>query len=318
MIDAYNIAMQRNPSSQSANLSVAECVDYLKLIVEKENQVTIVIDAMDECSKYFELISSFKRLSDEVPNKFKFLLSSRENEIVKKSMLRCSAYMTDTNNHNATDVSEYIKQEINSRGDFILDLTSKDVVDRLQSLLEIKSQGMFRWVELQLSLFLDQDSGLHDEEDFIQRLDDLEQISGLPDLNDTYEQCFNANTKEGTHSRAVAIRVYQWLMWTTSSKEDVYDFTTTELVDAISIEKPCKQRAKPTKYHVLRICANLVVADTTSDRFVFPHLSAAEFLKDKYIISASLRVQIVESLPLYLELVNFHDLREHIGKYNDI
>ena len=305
----YRERKEKNAATTCSDLSVVDSVKLLRAVIENDTSVTIIIDALDECSDYAGTLKALISLSAVKSAFVKILVSSRENGGIRDLMLNSSAYMTSTSN-NSTDLSTYIDKEMEKRGQLLLNGSAADLESRLQDLLKSRAQGMFRWVELQLSVFLDQESGLNDREDVVQRLDQLEETSGLPDLNAVYEQCFNKNTREGTHSREVSVRIYQWLSCLNNfNQHSISNFTIKAFIDAISLETPGKRNTHINEDYILRICSNLVISDSTIDRFLFAHLSVSECLKDRSFLSlSSTSVQVLQTSFLHLELTDLDAL----------
>lgn len=105
-------------------------------------------------------------------------------------------------------------------------------------------------------------------------MDKLENQTGLPELDVIYEEIYQMNTKLDLPSRGVAVRIYKWAL---AAQKPLL---ITELAGAVSYDENGPMVAKITPDHILKICSNFLLADTS--RVVqFCHLSAREFLEKR-------------------------------------
>ena len=134
------------------------------------------------------------------------------------------------------------------------------------------STHRFRWAELQLAIFLDEDTPFRLAEDVISELDRLEEEVGLPDLDLVYDEIYQKNTRVGTHDRENVKRTFSFLLYS------FVNWNIHDLANAISLGLDGTLNLAIDASYVLDICSNFIVVDH-SDYVQFAHLSVSEYLK---------------------------------------
>ena len=130
----------------------------------------------------------------------------------------------------------------------------------------------FRWVELQLAIFLDENTPFRLPEDVEAQLSQLKTEVGLPDLASVYREIYNKNTKRSSKDREYAIKAYRLAL---CSQRPLY---AHEFAEAISFNPDGTSNRNVTRQYVLEICSNFLVTDHWT-QIRFAHLSVIEFLK---------------------------------------
>ena len=147
--------------SGDSPLSIGECRKLLKSLIS-ERETYIMIDALDECEKQYDLMSELTDLSPLVhdngrgPQALHLMLCGRDDFLLSEYFPQCLMIVT-----NSTDTSEdqdfYIDQEIDKicqiRRGSILASSPKAYSQRLKKTLKEKGGGLFRWIEIQLEVF---------------------------------------------------------------------------------------------------------------------------------------------------------------------
>ena len=124
----------------------------------------------------------------------------------------------------------------------------------------------FRWASLQLQSLC----SARTDEAIRERLGQLP-----PKLEDLYLELYEKLTKTSANAdREVTIKAFSWLLCTQRK------LTSREFLAAISTT-PRRQFSQLTKEHILEMCSNMVVFDSTLDTFRFAHLSVREFLEKR-------------------------------------
>lgn len=133
----------------------------------------------------------------------------------------------------------------------------------------------FRWVELQLDLFISQERPVKYWKDFDARLRKLEeaQRSGqeiIDRLSTAYDEIFERNT-QGIHSLRIAVKTLQWVLCAFRPLD------IGELREAIAVE----EQDVPSKL-LLSLCSNFIHLDAKG--YVrLAHVSVKEYLELKRI-----------------------------------
>ena len=124
----------------------------------------------------------------------------------------------------------------------------------------------FRWASLQLQSLC----SARTDEAIRERLGQLP-----PNLEDLYLELYEKLTKtSGNSDREVTINAFSWLLCAQRK------LTSREFLAAMSTT-PRRQFRQLTKEHILEMCSNMVVFDSTLDTFRFAHLSVREFLEKR-------------------------------------
>ena len=123
----------------------------------------------------------------------------------------------------------------------------------------------FLWASLQLQSLC----SVRTDEAIQERLEQLP-----PKLEDLYLELYEKLTKTSANAdREVAINAFSWLLCAQRT------LTTGEFLAALSMTP--RRHFKLTKEHILELCSNMVVFDSTLDTFRFAHLSVREFLEKR-------------------------------------
>ena len=124
----------------------------------------------------------------------------------------------------------------------------------------------FRWASLQLQSLC----SARTDEAIRERLGQLP-----PKLEGLYLELYEKLTKTSANAdREVTINAFSWLLCAQRT------LTSREFLAAISTT-PRRQFSQLTKEHILEMCSNMVVFDSTLDMFRFAHLSVREFLEKR-------------------------------------
>ena len=135
----------------------------------------------------------------------------------------------------------------------------------------------FRWVELQLSLFLNQKPPLRLPNDVESSLDRLEKVSvsGRAELDKTYSQILDRNTREDSLDRQNARAAYSIILYACR------ELTFEELAVAVRWHNEGDEdNNSVTPLYVADICRDCL-NESTSGVAEFAHVSVKEFLMDK-------------------------------------
>ena len=134
------------------------------------------------------------------------------------------------------------------------------------------STHRFRWAELQMSIFLDENSPFRLAEDVISKLDRLDDEVGLPDLDLVYDEIYQKNTRVGTRDRENVMKTFKFLLCS------FIEWNVHDLATAISLGEDGTLNLAIDASYVLDICSNFLVIDYAG-YVQFAHLSVPEYLK---------------------------------------
>ncbi|KAL8689587.1 MAG: hypothetical protein Q9218_004776 [Villophora microphyllina] len=247
-----------------------DCVNLLKQFIQSHQQTTIVIDALDECRKPFELLECLGDIHECCDNMRLFITARFGAPETRK--LSDAVIITDLKTD--SDMKSFIKQEIKSderRKES--GMTPEQAVD-LQQLLLHKAQGMFRWVELQLDLILDPENPTLHTKDVQAYLNRLQRSSDHPSLSLVYGELIKHNTRNQPHSQYLAAKALQWML--ASLKPLNMDI----LIQAVALDSAGNRDPMVDERFLLRICSNLIIR-ATSGVVKFAHRSVKEYLRGR-------------------------------------
>ena len=132
----------------------------------------------------------------------------------------------------------------------------------------------FRWVQLQLAIFLNENPPLRLPEDVEDKIEKIKNEVGLPVLNAVYNDVYDMNTQNSRRGREYAVRAYRILLCA------LQPLTVQMLAEAVSLDPGGKRNPHVNEKYVMAICSTFIVAD--DEGIVrFAHLSVAEYLRSQ-------------------------------------
>ncbi|MCJ1390751.1 hypothetical protein MMC18_003612 [Xylographa bjoerkii] len=128
----------------------------LELMKVEYTKVTIIIDALDECQSQQreKLLRFLTRLIKESDAVLKILVSSRDGTEIADHFDIVGSLHIDASDNEA-DIRQYVDAQIETR--LLSGKANHETKARVKTLLNLKAQGMFRWVELQVESLCDPD-----------------------------------------------------------------------------------------------------------------------------------------------------------------
>jgi hypothetical protein len=256
-----------------SRLTVTQCEEHLVKLMNLRGKTIIVIDGIDECSAPMELLRSLHNVWKNFP-RLKVFLTSRLDVEVNEIFHKIPTVQSDYSK-TSDDIREYITQELRRKDRRNKKVITKELAERMITILVKRAQGMFRWVELQLDLLINSEWGrIKYQKDFEERLEQLELGSGqevLASLRDTYDLIYTRNT-QGTHSRRVAEKALKWALCSARPLK------IWELGAAVCVDGEDKVKTDL----IVSICSNFFTVDPRG--FVqLAHLSVREYLEVKEV-----------------------------------
>jgi ankyrin repeat protein len=136
----------------------------------------------------------------------------------------------------------------------------------------------FRWVELQLELFISEEYPILIPQEFEDRLSQLERHSGVLDkLTKAYNDIWERNLKnQGKYAERLAIKALKWVLCSTTP------FGSMMLHTAVMMDEDMSLAKTVTAPVILMLCSNFVIEEE-GGIIQLAHLSVREFLEEKSI-----------------------------------
>lgn len=139
-IKAKYIAAQRGPAAGTRRLTADECLQMINQFVADYYHTTILIDALDECSDFFELLSYLVEISSASQGKVRFLFSSRMNVPVHQFFPKSSTIEVGQDSGN--DIDFFIATEMARNKRRLAQCNALDLEDKMTRVLSHRAQGM--------------------------------------------------------------------------------------------------------------------------------------------------------------------------------
>ncbi|EHL01002.1 putative Serine/threonine-protein phosphatase 6 regulatory ankyrin repeat subunit B [Glarea lozoyensis 74030] len=191
------------------------------------------------------------------------------------------------------DMENFINLEVRGREKHsrLLKGEHPDLENRLIKVLEMKAGGMFRWVQLQLSLFL-ANNKLNHPKDVEKKLALLEagSVAGVEELNQAYADVFKRNTPQGDIEKGHAVKLYKILLCrkdglTAAALAEALAFDENEaehwmyddIWEMADIDKKVMD-STVTGAYVLGLCRDFVT-EFDDDSLDFAHISVKDYLQ---------------------------------------
>ncbi|TVY63617.1 Vegetative incompatibility protein HET-E-1 [Fusarium oxysporum f. sp. cubense] len=262
--------------------TTADLEDVLEVILQRLDNIYIVIDAVDESTPREELLSLIEMLAvDERFEKIRVLATSRQYFDIEQSLNEISASISMSNTMVDADIRRFVHARLRSSHRL---KRWQERFDEIEEILATMAQGMFRWAECQIQA--------------IERLRDqskLQQLlSNLPkDLSESYVRIFEAIPED---DRSLVRCILTWVIGH-SQADWIYDVGVNAklLLSAVTYEhfgyETKEQDSIIDLGYLQEICSCLItVRYVSGDIFdcpmdVFPGLQTKEYTdgQDLYV-----------------------------------
>ncbi|KAL2809652.1 hypothetical protein BJX63DRAFT_350326 [Aspergillus granulosus] len=262
----YSTGMARN------GMEFDEAHELLLGLLNGYVRTTIVIDALDECSKQDRrsLINSLRNLVDHSTALVRVFVSSRgDGDIAAR--LKELPNTSVAESMTKTDMERFVEQEV--RGaiqykDLLYGEVTPELEERVTAELLAKAGGMFLWVRLQVQLLC--------------QMPTKGQVLSLlgrlpPTLGQTYDRIY-----EKIEAGPSAYEAHQALAWLMCAREPLRPTQWASAVSwAINWKQKDTQLSRISAEALLGMCQNLVVFDEMQNHIAFSHISVREYLERK-------------------------------------
>ncbi|KAF8557491.1 ankyrin, partial [Imleria badia] len=224
-------------------------------------QPFVVIDALDECKNIEELLDALTELNK---GSVRLFVTSRPLQIIKESYSGLPSISMDMMKYAvSTDIRLHVTRELDSHRRLRIVHTS--LKKEINSALCEKADGMFRWVQCQLSVL----------KRCVTTVRIREALNNLPhDLNETYERILLGINKD--EERGVVRRALEWLV---ASLEPLQ---LSQIMESLSIDlgrRILDFESRPVHGPaLLDTLGSLVIYDELTDVVILSHFSVKEYL----------------------------------------
>ncbi|MCJ1430953.1 hypothetical protein MMC27_000303 [Xylographa pallens] len=257
-------------------ISLKDQIALFTTLAQNFRQVTIVIDALDECKKLDEFVGGLKHLMAITSLTIRMLTTGRNDYSLENSIGALATHRIALEQNVQNDINAFVTHEVNSRIEARkLKIRSRDLKELVIHSLSHHANGMFIWAALQLDLM----SRLTNEKAIRDAL-----YKPPRGLENTYIRLLEQIKDRNTDNLEV---VHKALLWIVSSLKPL---TLSQLTEAISIERgdTCRDPEKiiMDDRDLLEMLGSLVSVDSTLKD---PVVSLAHFTLDEFLRSDTLR-----------------------------
>ncbi|KAH7230926.1 ankyrin repeat-containing domain protein [Fusarium tricinctum] len=255
---------------QPDSTALSACVDTM---IQTAGKVSIIIDALDECTAREELMQWLKHVASR---EAQLIVTSRPEaefqSAIPRSFGKRNCVQLDKNVVNG-DIRSYVEATLEQKPDFVDKKLSPSILEEMRDKIGNGADGMFRWAACQLETLARCLSPAAIE---------IALMSLPRDLNETYYRMLENIPSE---YRRDAIRLLQFLVHTKRP------LTLPEAVEVIATEINQEPRGFTVKRRlfqaadVLRYCPSLVtIAEVTNYAETVEELHLAHFSVKEYLL----------------------------------
>ncbi|MCJ1271985.1 hypothetical protein MMC22_011891, partial [Lobaria immixta] len=230
-------------------------------------QITLVVDALDECNRETRLgfIDVLDKLIAESSKPVKILISSRRDRDLEHRFEDGPNVQIKAID-NRDDIAIFVNHEITTSEKFWRVDLSSELKELICDTLVDRSEGMFQWVALQIAAL----------QDLCRARDIRNRLGKLPkDLKTAYEELYSQIQSQEESAPMIANRAFQWIMCSCRPLSPaelvaaVCQDPDTDEIDEVDIDIKV----------VLGACQNLLVVDQELSVCRFSHLSVQEYFE---------------------------------------
>jgi N-terminal domain of NWD NACHT-NTPase len=288
------------------------------LELQPKAQFTLIIDALDECTDYYKLLESIKEIVSCDADVRIFITARLDIEIHPPLSISPKLIVNESN---SVDINAYIEKEVSKR--YSGSGMTEEQAKRLTELLQKNSEGIFRWVVLELDKFLPlspRQGRRQQMEDIDARLDNIasSNAKGFEKLLDSYKGIYADALGNDDEERRAAI-VKSSIKWCLCSFRPL---SSRELSLAICIKLLSEDYAKSSRGaqsskpanrqlnlsllaekedDILSYCSNILTKNSRGEIKIF-HLSVRQFFESRMADEFSPEKQHIEIADLLARL----------------
>ncbi|KAI9932609.1 hypothetical protein MW887_008856 [Aspergillus wentii] len=283
------------------DLSLGAILNLLETVFleRPEDQFTFIFDALDECGDRQGFLSSLTQILRSRP-KVRLFISSRFGIDISDHLK--SYHTLSISSHSSTDIRSYVENEVKSR--YASSGMNEKQATRLKDALNLYSDGVFRWVVLELDIFLPRSPRQGSRQmprDIENRLERLEHshAPAVERLFGAYQELYEyALGAEDEHSRRHVVKTAITRVLCSFTRVTQYD-----LLHAVSVQPDGSIDMTIQLEVILDYCSNFLVKEP-SGIIKLAHLSVRQFFErmpefappQQHLRVASYCLQVVQSL----------------------
>ena len=125
----------------SGHLSLEECSGLLTAMFSSYSNTTIILDALDECEKPYELLRALQTIANSTTSQIKLFVSSRLNVNVASVLSHCGKIDIQSQG-TSKDMDIFLHTEVKQGDRHLLKGNFPELEDRLIAVLRDRAQGM--------------------------------------------------------------------------------------------------------------------------------------------------------------------------------
>nr|XP_036584421.1 uncharacterized protein CTRU02_05496 [Colletotrichum truncatum]KAF6793939.1 hypothetical protein CTRU02_05496 [Colletotrichum truncatum] len=250
----------------------------IELMMQKLQKVTIVLDALDECTTRSDLLLWIRRLTlGSANNNVKIIVTGRPEAEFQREIPQLfkddNCMLLDKKAVDA-DIRSYVAHELEQRHGFTEKKLPQDLLEQMRIKVGDGADGMFRWAACQLDSLL---KCLH-----VQAIE--EALERLPrDLNETYQRMLENIPEE---LKSDALRLLQFLIYSKRplTLKEAIDITATQIESVGQRSFNVKRRLLRAD-DILQYCPSLTsIAEFSRDGKVTKAIQLAHFSVKEYLV----------------------------------
>ncbi|KAL0937045.1 uncharacterized protein CTRU02_209261 [Colletotrichum truncatum] len=250
----------------------------IELMMQKLQKVTIVLDALDECTTRSDLLLWIRRLTlGSATNNVQIIVTGRPEAEFQREIPQLfkddNCMLLDKKAVDA-DIRSYVAHELEQRRGFTEKKLPQDLFEQIRIKVGDGADGMFRWAACQLDSLL---KCLH-----VQAIE--EALERLPrDLNETYQRMLENIPEE---LKSDALRLLQFLIYSKRplTLKEAIDITATQ-IESIGQRSFNVKRRLLRADDILQYCPSLTsIAEFSRDGKVTKAIQLAHFSVKEYLV----------------------------------
>ncbi|KAE8448954.1 hypothetical protein EG329_008750 [Mollisiaceae sp. DMI_Dod_QoI] len=269
----------RNSESRredGCELQLRRCITLLQesFLANPTKSIVIIVDALDECVDPDGLLAALKLIWESGQQNLRLFLSSRLGVDVKATFP--TLIEADIGESNTADIQYYLQTEIESRRSKQKDsVMTSGQAKELEKVLIDYAGGMFKWIILEVEIFLGPDIMFEDTID--EKIESLKRkdLDPIDQLNEAYDQVYlTAIGKNDPNRKLVVETALQWML-------HAYEEFRIESLALIASIKSNGTALRPfPTTRLLRMCSNFIVANN-SGVLRLAHLTVRPYLESR-------------------------------------
>ncbi|TKA44571.1 hypothetical protein B0A54_04521 [Friedmanniomyces endolithicus] len=272
---AYDCSSRQKAGEYDANLGSLVRLLQEVILEHPSRQVTFVVDALDECSDRSELVTRLKEIARSGAS-VRIFVSARPHISISPAFDRRTYQTVIMESLNIDDIRSYVDVEVSKR--YEISGMDPSQADRLRAALKRQADGMFRWVVLEIDLFLPKEDVSDPPADIERRLCNLEasKAPALTRLLDAYSDIYELalGKPDATSRRHCVQSAIDWALCC------LKPLTVEDLVRTACVQSDGGPDIGLDGNTLLKYCSSLLIV-TARGTIRLAHLSVRQFFEER-------------------------------------